>query len=130
MPDNCEMRHKYQTAASNYTLLEEFAVRNRKNPTEAERVLWECLKGGKLGAHFRRQHVVVDYIPDFVCLAKQLIIEIDGGYHLEGEHPQRDAERTAELAKQGFRVLKFTNEEVLTDIDTVLETIQKEINNE
>jgi len=124
------MRHKYQTATSNYTLLEEYAVHNRKNPTEAESVLWEYLKGGRMGAHFRRQHVLLDYIPDFVSLANRLIIEIDGGYHLQGEQPQRDAERTAELVEQGFRVLRFTNEEVLCDIDNVLTVISKEIDNE
>jgi very-short-patch-repair endonuclease len=124
------MKHKYQTATSNYTLLEEYAIRNRNNPTDAERVLWEYLKGGRMGVHFRRQHVLKDYIPDFVSLSKHLVIEIDGGYHLDGEQPQRDAERTAELAAEGFRVLRFSNEEVLCDIDNVLETISKEIDNE
>ena len=56
-----------------------------------------------MGEHFRRQHVILDYIPDFVCLSKQLIIEIDGGYHLEGEQPQRDEERTEELMKISSR---------------------------
>ena len=121
------MRHKYQTAVSNYELLQEFALHNRNNPTEAETILWKYLKGGRMGEHFRRQHVILDYIPDFVCLTKQLIIEIDGGYHLEGEQPQRDEERTEELMRQGFRVLRFTNDEVIGDIDSVLETISKEI---
>ncbi|MBQ8656950.1 MAG: endonuclease domain-containing protein [Prevotella sp.] len=121
------MRHKYQTATSNYTLLEEFARNNRNNPTEAERVLWEYLRGGRMGTHFRRQHVLLDYIPDFVSLTERLVVEIDGGYHLDGEQPQRDAERTEELAKQGFKVLRFTNEEVLGDINNVLESIRKEI---
>ena len=123
------MRYKYATATSNYSLLEEYARNNRDNPTEAEQVLWGYLKGGRMGAHFRRQHVLMDYIPDFVCLAKLLVIEIDGGYHLEGEQPQKDAERTAELEAQGFKVLRFTNEEVLCEIDTVLETISKAIDN-
>jgi very-short-patch-repair endonuclease len=83
-----------------------------------------------MGIHFRRQHVLLDYIPDFVSLAKRLVIEIDGGYHLEGEQPQRDAERTFELSEQGFKVLRFTNEEVLGDIDKVLDTITKEIDDE
>ena len=125
-----EMRHKYQTATSNYTLLEEFARENRNNPTEAERALWEYLRGGRMGAHFRRQHVMMDYILDFVCLAEQLVIEIDGGYHHEGEQPRKDVERTADLSKQGFRVLRFSNEEVLCNIDNVLETIKKEIRHE
>ncbi|MBQ6769167.1 MAG: bifunctional methylenetetrahydrofolate dehydrogenase/methenyltetrahydrofolate cyclohydrolase FolD [Prevotella sp.] len=122
-----EMRHKYQTATSNYTLLEEFARENRNNPTEAERALWEYLRGGRMGAHFRRQHVMMDYIPDFVSLAEKLVIEVDGGYHHEGEQPQLDAERTAEFVKQGFKVLRFSNEEVLCNLDNVLETIRKEI---
>ena len=83
-----------------------------------------------MGVHFRRQHVLMDYIPDFVSLSNRLVIEIDGGYHLEGEQPQRDRERAEELASQGFKILRFTNEEVLCDIDNVLETISKEIDNE
>ncbi|MBR1934180.1 MAG: endonuclease domain-containing protein [Prevotella sp.] len=124
------MRYKYQTAVSNFNLLHEFAVKNRNNPTDAERILWQYLRGGRTGWHFRQQHVVLDYIPDFVCLSKQLIIEIDGGYHLVGEQPQRDAERTEELEKQGFSVLRFTNDEVIGDIDNVLETIMNKLNNE
>jgi very-short-patch-repair endonuclease len=121
------MRHKYQTAASNYDLLQEFALHNRNNPTVAETILWQYLKGGRMREHFRRQHVILDYIPDFVCLSKQLIIEIDGGYHLEGEQPEKDEERTEELMRQGFRVLRFTNDEVIGDIDSVLEKISKEL---
>ena len=121
------MRHKYQTAASHYELLQEFALHNRNHPTEAETILWQYLKGGRMGEHFRRQHIILDYIPDFVCLSKQLIIEIDGGYHLEGEQPKRDEEREEELMSQGFRVLRFTNDEVIGDIDSVLDKISKEI---
>jgi 2-C-methyl-D-erythritol 2,4-cyclodiphosphate synthase len=76
-----------------------------------------------LGVHFRRQHPVYGYIPDFVSLKNQIIIEIDGGYHLEGEQPEKDAERTRYLNQAGFVVLRFTNEEVLCDIDSVLEDI-------
>ena len=95
----------------------------RKNPTEAESVLWSYLSDNKLGVHFRRQHPVYDYIPDFVSLKNKLIIEIDGGYHFEDEQPEKDAERTAYLNQVGFLVLRFTNEQVLGDIDTVLEEI-------
>jgi len=72
----------------------------------------------------------LDYIPDFVCLSKRIIIEIDGGYHLEGEQPERDEERTTVLMTQGFKVLRFSNEEVLTNLDSVLEQISKVIGNE
>ena len=86
-------------------------------------MLWNYLSDNKLGVHFRRQHPVYGYIPDFVSLKERLIIEVDGGYHLENEQPERDAERTAYLNQAGFEVLRFTNEEVLCDIDNVLEEI-------
>lgn len=95
----------------------------RKNPTEAESVMWSYLSDNKMGVHFRRQHPVCGYIPDFVSLKERLIIEIDGGYHFEGEQPEMDAERTQYLNQEGFVVLRFTNEEVLGDIDNVLEEI-------
>ena len=111
------------TDASTYQLLLEKAREMRRNPTEAEAVLWKYISNNKLGVHFRRQHPVYDYIPDFVSLKNQLIIEIDGGYHFEGEQPEKDAERTQYLNEAGFVVLRFTNEEVLCDIDNVLEEI-------
>ncbi len=95
----------------------------RNNPTEAESVLWGYLAGNRMGDHFRRQHPVFGYIPDFICINKKLIIEIDGGYHFEGEQPEMDAERTHYLNEIGYTVLRFTNEEVLQDIDNVLEEI-------
>ena len=95
----------------------------RKKPTEAESVLWNYLSDNKMGAHFRRQHPVYNYIPDFVCLSKKVIIEVDGGYHFEGDQPEKDEERTYFLNKEGYIVLRFTNEEVLCDIDNTLEEI-------
>ncbi len=80
-----------------------------------------------MGVHFRRQHPICGYIPDFVSLRNLLIIEVDGGYHLEGEQPEKDAERSQWLNEAGFEVLRFTNEEVLGDIDTVLEEITNAI---
>ena len=111
------------TDASTYQLLLDKARKMRQNPTEAESILWSYLSDNKLGVHFRRQHPVYGYIPDFVSLKNQIIIEIDGGYHLEGEQPEKDAERTRYLNQAGFVVLRFTNEEVLCDIDSVLEDI-------
>ena len=95
----------------------------RKKPTEAESLLWNYLSDNKMGVHFRRQHPVYNYIPDFVCLSKKLIIEVDGAYHLEEEQTEKDEERTSYLNKEGFVVLRFTNEEVLCDIDNTLEVI-------
>ena len=106
-----------------YRLLLEKAREMRQKPTEAEALLWNYISGGKSGVHFRRQHPVFGYIPDFVCLTYRLIIEIDGDYHLDGEQPEKDAERTKNLAEQGFTVLRFTNEEVLQDTDEVIDAI-------
>ena len=111
------------TDASTYQLLLDKAKEMRRNPTEAESALWNYLEGNKMGAHFRRQHPVCGYIPDFVSLKDKLIIEIDGGYHFEGEQPEKDEERTKYLNEAGFVILRFTNEEVLYDIDNVLEEI-------
>ena len=115
------------TDAATYQLLLEKAREMRNNPTEAEALLWNYLSGDKLGVHFRRQHPVYGYIPDFVSLKQKLIIEIDGGYHFEGEQPEKDAERTKYLNEAGFVVLRFTNEEVLCGIDNVLEEISDAI---
>ena len=118
------MNNRFETTDnSTYQLLLEKAREMRRNPTEAESVLWNYLSGDKLGVHFRRQHPVFGYIPDFVRIGQKLIIEIDGGYHLVDEQPELDAERTQWLNKAGFHVLRFTNEEVLSDIDSILEEI-------
>ena len=77
------MKYRYETNDdATYHLLLQQAKRMRSQPTEAERTLWKYLKGNQLGAHFRQQHPIFDYIPDFVCLSRRLIIELDGDYHL------------------------------------------------
>ncbi len=106
-----------------YGLLKEFAEENRSRPTEAESVLWEALKGNGLGEKFRRQHIIADFIVDFFCADKGLTIELDGGYHNYPPQMKSDAERTAVLSKLGYIELRFTNEEVLGDIDGVLQKI-------
>lgn len=117
-------KNRFETTdASTYQLLLDKAREMRKKPTEAESVLWNYLSDNKMGAHFRRQHPVYNYIPDFVCLSKKVIIEVDGGYHFEGDQPEKDEERTYFLNKEGYIVLRFTNEEVLCDIDNTLEVI-------
>ncbi len=80
------MKYRYETNDdATYHLLLQQAKRMRSQPTEAERTLWKYLKGNQLGAHFRQQHPIFDYIPDFVCLSRRLIIELDGDYHLTEE---------------------------------------------
>lgn len=97
------------------------ARRMRRLPTDAERKLWLALRGGRLdGWKFRRQHPVPPYILDFACVEARTGVEVDGGQHAESE---AEARRDAFLARTGWRVLRFWNPDVLTDIDGVLETI-------
>ena len=101
------------------------AKNNRRYMTPAESALWEGLRNKNLGVKFRRQHPVNAYIPDFVCLEKLLVVEVDGGYHFVGNQQVSDEERTRYLEQNGFEVIRFTNEEVLGDIDGVLEKIKE-----
>lgn len=129
MGKNRQERYKYETAdASLYKILQERALQHRNYPTQAEAVLWEYLKGNRLGAKFRRQHLIGQYIPDFVCLSKQLIIEVDGGYHFIGDQIISDEQRTAYLESFGYHVIRFTNEEVLADTQNVLQKIKHIMN--
>ena len=98
----------------------------RKNPTDAERRLWRTLRYRQvLGCRFRRQAEIGPYIVDFVCFEKRLVIEVDGGQHAGQE--EYDAGRTAWLESQGFRVIRFWNNQVLEEIDGVQEVILLEI---
>ena len=111
---------------SAYRLIEE-AKRMRKEPTDAEAALWELLRDKKLGDKFRRQHLIDDFIVDFVCLSKNLVIEVDGGYHNDLTQKEYDQQRTLYLNEKGFRVIRFTNEEVLGNTEAVLTKIKQEL---
>lgn len=127
-PMSEEERRYYQTAnCTNYDLLKAFAKEMRNNPTEAESVLWEYLRYDTFNVRFRRQYIIGDYIADFCCLSKKLVIELDGGYHNLPDQQISDAERTAKLNSLGFEVVRFNNEEVLFDTDNVLLKIQRYI---
>jgi len=102
-------------------LLLEKAKEMRANPTPAESALWQQLKGKKLDVKFRQQHPVDTFIPDFVCLDKMLIIEVDGKIH--DNQQEEDQARTERLNELGYEVLRFRNEEVLADTDTVVNKI-------
>jgi len=96
----------------------------RKNMTDAERKLWHFLRSRRLaGLKFRRQVPIGPYIVDFACLEKKVIVEIDGGEHNFPDHRRYDAQRDAYLEGQGFRVLRFWNNQVLSDIEAVLTVI-------
>ena len=96
--------------------------------TDAESLLWHYLRQEQLGVRFRRQHVIGDYIVDFICLKQRLIIEIDGGYHNDIVQQQEDRIRQNWLESMDYTVIRFTNEEVFYNIETVISTIKGNIN--
>ncbi|WP_420385705.1 endonuclease domain-containing protein [Roseivirga sp.] len=101
----------------------------RSRMTKAEACLWKyVLKGRRLkGYQFRRQRPIDQYIADFVCLPLNLIIEVDGITHTYGEVANNDEIRQAKLESLGFRVIRFEDDEVLTQINRVREVIQEVI---
>lgn len=118
----------YNTASPDrYMLLKEFAKKNKQHPTEAEKLLWECLRSKNLWFKFNRQHIVGDYIVDFICIEKSLVVEVDGGYHSEYEQIQKDEIRTESLRRMGFRVIRFANEDVYGRIQDVIDKIKEEL---
>ncbi|GAB4577727.1 MAG: endonuclease domain-containing protein [Anaerolineales bacterium] len=94
----------------------------RKALTPAERKLWALPRGDQLGGSFRRQHAIGPYIADFCAPRKKLIIEVDGGQHLEQE--EYDKERTQYLESQGYKVIRFWNNDVIKDMDGVIRAIR------
>jgi very-short-patch-repair endonuclease len=98
----------------------------RRNLTDSERLLWKSLRAKQLsGSKFRRQEPIGPYIVDFVCYDKRLIVEVDGGQHRADEI--QDRKRDDWLNQQGFKVLRFWNNEVLGNIDGVLERIAENL---
>ena len=124
-PEGEGNRFGYMTGGNNSSLLLEKAQEMRNKPTEAESVLWEYLKSKKLGHKFRRQHLIDDFIVDFVCLSKRLVIEVDGKIHENQQ--EEDVARTSVLDSLGYTVLRFKNEEVIGDLNNVLKTITKHL---
>ena len=97
----------------------------RRRSTDAERTLWRFLRARQLGGlRFRRQHPVGDYIVDFVCLENAVVIELDGSQHSEPMQKARDAARDRWLEEEGFMVLRFWDNDVLTNVEGVLEVIE------
>ena len=90
--------------------------------TDTERLLWQSLRNRQLGGwKFRRQHPIGPFIPDFVCVERKLIIEVDGGQH--AIKAKEDAKRSDYFGNKGYRVLRFWNNEVLQETDAVLDAI-------
>lgn len=98
----------------------DYAQQLRLQPTDAEHRIWQRLRARQLGWKFRRQVPLCGYIVDFCCHERRLIVELDGGQHADSAY---DQERDQTLRKQGYRVLRFWNNDVLTNTDGVMEVI-------
>ena len=95
--------------------------------TPAETLLWRYLKAGRVdGLGFRRQSPIRNYIVDFLCHSAKLVVELDGASHDFEEQMKNDESRDAFFVSEGFQVLRFTNEQVLSNLEGVVETIRQE----
>ena len=111
----------------NYRALKDNAATNRKNMTPAEMALWQQIRGKQLGVKFLRQYIIGDYIVDFFCPSKQLVIEVDGKYHYAEDNKEFDNIRDNYLTQQGYKVLRFVNEQVLCDTERTIEIIRQQL---
>ena len=96
----------------------------RLDPNNAERLVWSRLRRRQLGERFRRQEPIGPFVADFVCVARSLVIEVDGESHGD---PAADRARDRDMAALGFTVLRFWNDEVYSDLDAVVETIAEHL---
>jgi very-short-patch-repair endonuclease len=109
----------------NYLLIKEMRDSLKNNPTDAEKLIWEYLRNKKTGHKIRRQHIIDDFITDFVCLSKKVVIEIDGKIHLNQK--EYDVLRTLRLNELGYDVIRFTNEEVFANPQFVFSRIKENL---
>ena len=117
---------KYITSsASQWHHLKPFVREHRIEPTFAEKLVWNFVRNKQLGIRIRRQHAIADYIVDFVCLEKNLVIEIDGDSHVGNE--EYDTWRTSILNELGYRVIRFTDDEVKNKGEWVERKIREEL---
>lgn len=106
-----------------------FARKLRKEQTDAERLLWGWLRNQRLeGVRFRRQHPIGEFVADFVALDRRLIIELDGGHHNEDTRAEADGWRQEWLENEGYRVIRFWDNEVITNMEGVFKRIQESLN--
>jgi very-short-patch-repair endonuclease len=105
-----------------------FARDLRRTQTDAERRIWARLRNKQLlDSKFRRQHAIGPYFADFVCLEIGLIVELDGGQHNDVDHIEYDAARSEFLAKAGFEVIRFWDNDVMRETDAVISMIAERI---
>jgi very-short-patch-repair endonuclease len=105
----------------------ENARRLRREMTDAERRLWNYLRGNQMQLHFRRQVPFDKYILDFFCLKAKLVIEVDGGQHYTEDGIKSDQKRDKHLEAQGYKVLRFSDQDVLMNISGVQQRIYEEV---
>ncbi len=104
-------------------------LRKKENTTEAEKLLWYYIKNRQLNnCRFRRQVAIENYIVDFLCPEKKLIIELDGGQHNEDRNIEYDNERTKHLNDLGYKVVRFWDNDVFKNMKNILESIYEELN--
>ncbi|MGE5250632.1 MAG: endonuclease domain-containing protein [Bacteroidota bacterium] len=99
----------------------------RRHMTAAERLIWQELRGNRLGTHFRRQQIIGGFIVDFYCHQAELVIELDGGIHQSREQREYDTQRDEVFREMGLRVLRLANEEVERDTGAVLNKIREAV---
>ncbi|WP_419786164.1 DUF559 domain-containing protein [Neolewinella lacunae] len=105
-----------------------YAKGMRKAPTLAERIMWLVVRNGKIAGYtFQRQKPMGDCIPDFICLQKRIVVEVDGAYHQRPEMMLSDAERDAKFAAVGYRTIRFTNEEIRNDLPSVIQRLTEAV---
>ena len=103
--------------------------RYRKNPTNAEHIMWECLRNRKLGGYkFLRQHPIGGYVADFFNYSKRVVLEIDGSIHNRLDVKEKDAIRQEFLENNGYKVIRITNSEIEYNIEKVLQRLLIEMN--
>ena len=117
----------FTTDSISWNLLIYKAKEMRHEPTKAEKTLWECLRDRKIGYKIRRQHIVNGFIADFICIEKNVIIEVDGGIHDTTEQKKYDKFRTEILNNNDFLVIRYTNEEVIENPYEVAKKIRSEL---
>lgn len=116
---------------STWKTLKPFARENRKEQTAAEKLLWANLRNRNTSnCKFRRQHTIGNFIVDFVCIEKKLVIEIDGDYHLDEEQQKYDQLRTEFLRESGFTEIRFSNEDIQKNISASLSKIREYLKEE
>ena len=122
------LRNRYEMdKPAAYKLMQELQEERKNLNTSSGQALWEILRTKQLNSKFRRLHIIGGFIVDFVCIPKQLIVEVDGKYQNTPEQQEADNLRTVILQELGFKVMKFTNEELIENIEKVLSQISQEL---